>query len=1140
MPPILFTPDPEKVTPTRAAAVLRRLGVEWAIDPLKLRLPIPRIVPLLPTGGTEWWVGDDVVVAYQGSEADFPHKGNWAADDASGVPAHSPSVAAAILVHAWNNPKLRPLFDLPAWALDLVALTDRSAPTDDSAGTAGFIRYTLGLGGPDNPKLPVSRELIRLSRRDGRPLRPVVVDDARDRLHGRVRGLTRADLAFHRARRALCVLPFEVGDLADELAAEAFEQLMLADELYYQGLPLRPDPTPFEPVLEALDGDEGIELRWADEVLDTYAAGPGYVITTENRLRPLAAATLAASPELLQSDLPTVPFADADAFLERFVRHSGVALALDSDHLPRSRMPDALLGHVRLAEADDALVVDLAFGYMLGEHIEEIEPDERASHRTVGNGLLRRDLSGERRLAGLLESHLGRPSPARLRGDAALDFLAMGPSALGVEFRFYGRENLRRHRVVGTFSPRLHAGSGLDWLDIGVQFEVNGQRIDGSAVLQSWLDGARYHRLPDGTLARLPAQWLEDHGRTAAELEELRAQGDGRLSAFAAPLIDSLLEAADASDIEAAAIARWREMLERLGNLERVPEYPVPPELKADLRSYQVDGYRWLIFLRDLGLGACLADDMGLGKTLQAITALLETHRPNGVPEPGESSLVVAPTSVVHNWLGELGKFAPTLKVVVHHGPDRDVALLEQADIVITSYALMRIEVETFSRPWRMVILDEAQQIKNPTSRVARAARELNARHKIALTGTPLENHLLELWSIFEFLMPGFFGTRASFQRRYAQPIERDRDPAALTGLRRRLRPFVLRRHKSEVAKELPPRQEQVLYCDLGPAQRQLYERVKATYREAVLGKVRRDGVRAATLSVLEALMRLRQACCDPGLLPYPEAAECKESAKLDLLLETLHEAIEAGHRTLVFSQWPSLLRRVRRSTDQRGWRALFLDGGTTKRHELVDVWNDPEGPPLFYISLKAGGSGLNLTGADHVIHLDPWWNPAVEAQATDRAHRIGQTKPVVAYKLVARDTVEEKILELQARKKALFEAALEQDRTVVEQLTRADLEAVFAGDEVTPLRQGTRPPSAPPPPMEPILEAPVGDELANVPTILARLLRRGERLTNGVVRDQMGWSSDEARRWLREQVAAGTLEQRGRKRGTHYVLDRS
>jgi SNF2 family DNA or RNA helicase len=448
--------------------------------------------------------------------------------------------------------------------------------------------------------------------------------------------------------------------------------------------------------------------------------------------------------------------------------------------------------------------------------------------------------------------------------------------------------------------------------------------------------------------------------------------------------------------------------------------------------------------VRDLDLGGVLADDMGLGKTLQVLALLLDTHaEPHGPP-----SLVVAPTSVVHNWVSEAARFAPELRVHLHHGGGRGDALPPEGevDVVVTSYALLRFDDEIFGKtPFRYVVLDEAQAIKNPSSQIAQACHALQADHRLAVTGTPLENNLVELWSLFQFLMPGFFGGRTAFNARFTTPVQKYRDEEAMSALRGRIRPFVLRRRKDEVARELPPRTEQVLYCELDPTQRRLYESVKDTYRAQVFGAVETLGLERATIQVLEALTRLRQACCDPRLLPFDEARSVATSAKRTLLTDTLDEILAEGHRTLIFSQWPSLLKLVSDDLKGAGVEYLYLDGSTRDRKSLVERWNAPDGPPVFLISLKAGGTGLNLTGADHVIHLDPWWNPAVEAQATDRAHRIGQTRPVMVYKLVARETVEDKILELQARKKALFDAAVDADRMLVDTLTRADLEAVFA-----------------------------------------------------------------------------------------------
>ena len=354
------------------------------------------------------------------------------------------------------------------------------------------------------------------------------------------------------------------------------------------------------------------------------------------------------------------------------------------------------------------------------------------------------------------------------------------------------------------------------------------------------------------------------------------------------------------------------------------------------------------------GFGGVLADDMGLGKTVQALTLLLSEHK------PGPLRL-----SWRQHRLSTHGRKRPNAS-----HPSEGVGI-SRPESAVSAPRRRRCDRDFI---WTTSValashVSEAQRIKNPQSHMCRSSPD--AQYRYALTGTPLENRLLELWSIFECLMPGFFGPRQAFRRRYSVPIERDRDEQALMRLQRRIRPFILRRLKSEVATELPPRQEQILYCELGPDQRRLYERVRTTYRHAVLQQVSEGGAGRSTLPVLEALMRLRQACCDPALLPFPEAEAVTESAKLDLLIETLDKTIVAGHRTLVFSQWTSLLKRVIPRLENRKWEYLYLDGRTTKRHELVKAWNEPDGPPVFLISLRAGGTGLNLTGADHVIHLD-------------------------------------------------------------------------------------------------------------------------------------------------------------------------
>jgi SNF2 family DNA or RNA helicase len=417
-----------------------------------------------------------------------------------------------------------------------------------------------------------------------------------------------------------------------------------------------------------------------------------------------------------------------------------------------------------------------------------------------------------------------------------------------------------------------------------------------------------------------------------------------------------------------------------------------------------------LVFLRQAGLGALLADDMGLGKTLQALCAI------HG------RALIVAPTSVLHNWEDEIRRFRPGLRHAVYHGPNRE--LDPDAEVTLTTYALLRLDADRLAgQHWDTVVLDEAQAIKNPESQVASAAFRLDAGFRIALTGTPVENRLEELWSQFHFINPGLLGGRSDFQDRYAGPIAQG-EPEVARRLRDRIRPFVLRRLKHDVAPELPPRTEVVLYCELTDDERAVYDAIRAATIEQVVNKLGEGG---SVLAALEALLRLRQAACHPSLVPGRQASG---SSKVDLLTESLDNVVAEERKAIVFSQWTGLLDLTEPALTAAGIPFTRLDGSTRDRAGVVRRFQDPAGPPVMLVSLKAGGTGLNLTAADHVFLLDPWWNPAVEQQAADRAHRIGQDKPVMVYRLVAEGTVEERILELQRRKREIADAALgEADR---------------------------------------------------------------------------------------------------------------
>ncbi|HWU89190.1 MAG TPA: DEAD/DEAH box helicase, partial [Kofleriaceae bacterium] len=457
-----------------------------------------------------------------------------------------------------------------------------------------------------------------------------------------------------------------------------------------------------------------------------------------------------------------------------------------------------------------------------------------------------------------------------------------------------------------------------------------------------------------------------------------------------------------------------------------IPAAAPEPGFTGELRGYQQRGVDWLAFCRGAGLGCVLADDMGLGKTIQALALVRR----------GSRTLVVSPTSVLFNWLAELRRFRPDLAVATYHGARR--ALDPTAGVVLTSYPILRNDTEVLAaEAWDTVILDESQTIKNPDSQVARAAYRLRARWRITLSGTPIENRLDELWSQLHFTNPGLLGGRTDFAERWAQPIS-DGDAGAAARLRERIRPFVLRRMKAEVARELPPRTDAIMYVELDDAERVTYDAIRAATQREIVSLLEAGG---GVMAALEALLRLRQAACHTALLPGAvRGGEAPaSSSKIERLLEALADAVADEHRALVFSQWTSLLDLIEPHLAAAGIPFLRLDGSTTDRGGVVTAFQAPGGPPVMLLSLKAGGTGLNLTAADHVFLVDPWWNPAVEDQAADRAHRIGQDKPVMVYRVVARDTVEERILELQTRKRRLADAG------GAAAITRDDLLALLA-----------------------------------------------------------------------------------------------
>jgi SNF2 family DNA or RNA helicase len=598
-----------------------------------------------------------------------------------------------------------------------------------------------------------------------------------------------------------------------------------------------------------------------------------------------------------------------------------------------------------------------------------------------------------------------------------------------------------------------------DWFGLELGIEVNGQRIDVLPLLLDLLERLDAEGGLDALAASCRSKWalkVSETHHVMVPLDRMRAllrvvaelyQGEHRrLRSFPELRASALVELDAAFERSGSRIAWTDEKRVTERAKERLaPLRPVEPPrgLQATLRGYQSEGVAFLQRLAADGEGGVLADEMGLGKTLQTIAHILVEHEQGRLDAP---ALVVGPTSLVGNWARELAKFAPSLKVVVLHGPQRRARWSEvpTAHVVVTTYPVVVRDEEAFAQQrWHLVVLDEAQAIKNARSQARRTVERLQSSHRICLTGTPVENHLGELWSIFDWLTPGLLGDELSFRRFWRQPIEQRGDAERLAALRETVAPRVIRRLKRDVAKELPPKTELLVPVELGAEQRELYEAIRVAAHADVRKAIRAKGLAASAITILDALTKLRQACCDPRLVAMDAARNVGDSAKLDALLEMLAEHLPNGHRVLVFSQFTSMLALIAEALRARDTRYLLLTGETRERQRVVDAFEEGRAD-VFLISLKAGGTGLNLTSADTVVHFDPWWNPAAQAQATDRAYRIGQKRPVFVHNLYVAGSVEERVMQLQERKRWLSNSLLG-DGGAAPPLTAEDVEALLA-----------------------------------------------------------------------------------------------
>jgi superfamily II DNA or RNA helicase len=760
------------------------------------------------------------------------------------------------------------------------------------------------------------------------------------------------------------------------------------------------------------------------------------LVFTMDRVAPLAEDTPLEWVSALRKKGPiTAPTTDRDELLTAL---------LCSPNLPPLRVPEEMRyeevalepqPRLKISKANvyrtERLRAELSFAYE-DRTISAFDPSggffEIARRRFV-----RRDCAAEKSAAELLHQ-LGvklcqpsywEPTPA----------LELAPSKLPrivrslIEARWHVEAEGKIFRRPGSF--RFEVSSGVDWFELHGEVDYGNTKAQLPQLLEALRRGDNLVQLGDGTYGVLPEEWLRRMGALAG----MGTPEDNHICfrRSQAGLLDALLS----TQPEASCDQTFARIRDELHSFHAVVAAEQPAGFVGQLRTYQCEGLSWMHFLRRFSFGGCLADDMGVGKTAQVL-ALLETRRESrAAGELLPPSLVVAPRSLIFNWKQEAARFTPQLRVLDHTELARNGSDFAAYDMVLATYGTLRRDIlQLRDIEFDYVVLDEAQAVKNADTESSKAVRLLKGRHRLALSGTPVQNHLGELWTLFEFLNPGMLGAASAFK--LAGGAMRNADEQTRRLLARALRPFILRRTKEQVARELPPKTEQTVYCEMEPAQRKLYDELRQHYRDSLLKRIESQGLAKSKIQVLEALLRLRQAACHPGLLDPKRSGET--SAKLEALLEQLSEVLEEGHKVLVFSQFTSLLKIVRERMDRRGIRYQYLDGATRDRQAPVECFQNKQDCQLFLISLKAGGLGLNLTAAEYVFILDPWWNPAVEAQAVDRAHRIGQTRHVFAYRLITRDTVEEKVLELQKTKCDLASAIINADNSMIRDLRAEDL----------------------------------------------------------------------------------------------------
>ncbi len=731
--------------------------------------------------------------------------------------------------------------------------------------------------------------------------------------------------------------------------------------------------------------------------------------------------------------------------MQGFIQKYYLTLSLAGEmSLPKEHQVEEItekpVPRIFLKDYGTAFCIELRFLY--GKH--EVHPG--ALHDVVfrmSNGKcarIRRDRDEEARLSSLLQdAHVAEKEGVLIPSIDPYEWLAdTAKMLISQGYEVYGAEKLFNQRIAsGEPKLRIQISSGIDWFDIAGDVEVGKEKVPFDRLLDALKMHERFIKLSDGRMGVIPKKWAEKLSGVAGFFGYDKKKNRARASKAQIALVETLAEISHTveSDLE------FRKMQQKFRSFREIAAVPLPRSLQGQLREYQKAGYYWLHFLKDFSCGGCLADEMGLGKTVQILSVLLYEQE-QGISTP---SLIVVPTSLIFNWENEIRKFAPSLKVHVHHGVGRDKENVAQrfrkCNVIITTYGTLRNDVEIFSRfRFNYIVLDESQQIKNPLSLGARAVLRLASNFRVALTGTPIENSSLDLWSQFAFLNPGFLGNMDYFRKTFARSVEKGKEDK-IASLRGMVSPFILSRKKEVVAQELPEKQVMTLYCEMEESQRQIYEYWKAVFRDELKEIIKEKGFMESKMKILQGLTKLRQICNHPALVDESYAGD---SGKFTVVASRIDEVIKSGHKVLVYSFFVKMLHIFREYCEKQGIRFSYLDGKTKNREGVVEEFQNDSDIRVFLISLKAGGLGLNLTAADYVFIVDPWWNPAAEMQAIDRAHRIGQKSKVFVYKVITKDSVEEKILELQESKHELVKNVISVEEGIFKKLSREDIGSIF------------------------------------------------------------------------------------------------